>query len=356
MTGGIGKRRARFALVGVLAIATLAAAGCASGRHRAPHADPAASRAPAAQSSAAEPANGDAAPMPRPATAPAPLSTGWSRAETPAADAPPRDPVLASFTGRNIHASEAALWFFKVHRDKAIAALQKLIGAEIVGREAARVGLEWPAEEVERARQAILGAVQQEAAVQFGLGTTPERFVALRFGESLEAHLERRVEEERQRWLFSRIIRWHFSRQDRVELAVIVVKDPALGRELEAKIRDGADFVALARKHSAHATAKEGGLLPPLPREALVPAVAEAAFALAEGSVTPLVEIEDGTGQRQWELAKVLKRHPARHEDFAALREEIERGLRERPVDVLEWSAWMLGLERLYNVRVADDL
>ena len=35
---------------------------------------------------------------------------------------------------------------------------------------------------------------------------------------------------------------------------------------------------------------------------------------------------------------------------------EVEQSLAERPVDPMEWTAWYLRLERLYNVRVSSNL
>lgn len=286
---------------------------------------------------------------------PAPASASRSSATAPAGPGA-EDPIVATYRDRRVRASELGLWFFRTHRAEAFASLSKLIGSEIVEREARNMGLEYPEAERETARTAILASLREDAAVTYGLGTTPEKYVGLRWRQGLDEHVADRLRQERERWIFSRVIRYQARLLDRAELAVIVVRDEALARDLADKIAQGADFERLAREHSAHETRKDGGRMPPLPREAFQPQVAEAAFALPEGGVSGVLAVEDGAGRRQFELVRLIRRHPGEQVAWPEARDGIEAGLRDRPVDVFEWSAWFLSLERLYGVVLSDNL
>ncbi len=265
------------------------------------------------------------------------------------------DPVVARWDGGEVRASELAAWFFTTHRREAYAALSKLVGLRIVEAEARKLGLRCPEEPLVLARAEVLAGLGRDAAVAYGIGTPPERYVERRFHESLEKHLDRRMEEERERWLFSRIIRYHAILTDQVELQVIVCREQKTAREIEEKLGQGADFGRLAGEHSIHESRGAAGRMPPLPREALSPAVSAAVLGLGDGARSGVLTIDAGGGATQYEIVRLLRRLPGRAgAAYAEVREEIERGLRERPVDAFEWQAWFLRLERLYNVDVSD--
>lgn len=266
------------------------------------------------------------------------------------------DPVLASFTGREIRSSELAKWFFKTHRREAFVALSMLVSSEILEREAAAAGIRYSESEAARHRRQIEDDLTRAAATEYGLRTPKERYVELKFRESYEAHVERRLEDERQRWLFSRVVRYQAMLRERVELAVIVVREEALAREIGEKLDQGADFGRLAVAHSIHESAKNQGMLPPLPKEALHPMIAEAAFLLRNGERTGVIALEDAASVRQFEVVRLVKRHPAAEVRFSEVASLIEAGLSERPLDVFEWGAWQLCLERLYNVKLSATL
>jgi foldase protein PrsA len=276
---------------------------------------------------------------------------------TPVLDPGPEvNPIVASYTGRNIRAAELATYFFAVYREQAFAALSKLVGTEIVDQEARRVGLEVPSGEMAQWRAEILSGLEREAALSYGIGTSAERYVQLRFRQSLAAHLAQRLDQERQRYLFSRIIRYHALGSDQVGVDIIVVRSEARAREIAEKLDQGADFGRLAGTWSIHESRSAGGRLPVLPREALHEAVAARAFELPVGGRSGVLLVEDGAGGRQYEIIRVRERISGRDLPFSEVRAEIEAGLAENPVDVTEWTAWYLRLERLYNVSLATNL
>ncbi len=85
---------------------------------------------------------------------------------------------------------------------------------------------------------------------------------------------------------------------------------------------DGGDFAALAREHSRGASAAQGGDIGFVQREELAAPLAEAAFALAEGEVSQVVELPDGL-----HLLKVEQRIAAQRVPESESRERIRTHL-----------------------------
>lgn len=84
----------------------------------------------------------------------------------------------------------------------------------------------------------------------------------------------------------------------------------------------GGDFAALAREHSRGASAAQGGDIGFVQREELAAPLAEAAFALAEGEVSKVVELPDGL-----HLLKVEQRIAAQRVPEAESHERIRAHL-----------------------------
>lgn len=91
---------------------------------------------------------------------------------------------------------------------------------------------------------------------------------------------------------------------------------------VRAQARAGGDFAQLAREHSLGSSAAQGGDIGFVQREELAAPLAEAAFALAEGEVSPIVELPDGL-----HLLKVEQRIAAQRLPEAEYRERIRAHL-----------------------------
>lgn len=96
-------------------------------------------------------------------------------------------------------------------------------------------------------------------------------------------------------------------------------------REILAAARAGTDFAALARDHSQGSSAAQGGDLGFVQREELARPLADAAFALAAGAVSEIVELPDGL-----HLLKAEQRIAAERLPEAAYRERIRAHLQEK--------------------------
>jgi len=258
--------------------------------------------------------------------------------------------VLARVGGKDITAEDLAREFFKTNRDQAFATLNKLVVRQIVKEEAARLGLKVPDEYLAAEKKRVLEDLNREALKSFGMGATPERYVEVFMKQPLADFLRQREADASERYLVSRVIRYHAIQTDRVELQLITLDDEPTAREVAQKLDQGADFGQLAVGYSKHPSGKSGGHMPPVSRGSLNPAVGDRAFALREGERTSILSVDDGLGRRQFEIVKVVRRLPGRNVPWAQVASEIEEGLKLEPVSQDEFIAWNLGLERLYGV------
>jgi peptidyl-prolyl cis-trans isomerase C len=88
--------------------------------------------------------------------------------------------------------------------------------------------------------------------------------------------------------------------------------------------RAGQDFARLARQYSQDSSAQRGGDLGFFPRGQMVPAFDQAAFALAPGQVSDLVETEFG-----YHIIKATERRPARVVPFVEAAAQIQEFLEQ---------------------------
>lgn len=95
-----------------------------------------------------------------------------------------------------------------------------------------------------------------------------------------------------------------------------------LAQKLVTELRNGGDFAQLAREHSMGSSAGQGGDIGFVQREELAAPLADAAFALADGESTPVIELPDGL-----HLLKVEQRVAAQRLAEADHRERIRQHL-----------------------------
>jgi foldase protein PrsA len=286
----------------------------------------------------------------------------------PATAVPPdrqegRSAVAARVGGREITLDDVAREMFRsaaqanlTDRQRALGTLNKLVIREIVEQEKKRLGLEVPADWLAAEKQRAHEDLKLQVATTYGVSTTPERYLQSQLKQSFPDYLARKEAEAAERWVLSRIIRFHGIESDRVELQLIALDDEKTAREVAAKLDQGADFTQLAMTYSKHPSGQSGGRLPPLARESLNPAVADRAFALAPGARSNILSVDDGLGRRQLEIVKLLRRIPGRRVTWAEVAAEVEDGLKKEPVGPDEFVAWSLRLERLYDVWVDEKL
>jgi peptidyl-prolyl cis-trans isomerase C len=92
---------------------------------------------------------------------------------------------------------------------------------------------------------------------------------------------------------------------------------------IEQQLVEGANFTVLAIDFSQCPSSARGGDLGYLTRDQLYPALAQAAFSLSPGQISPVIESPAG-----YHLLLVSDRRPARQLPFLMVREALQKQLR----------------------------
>ncbi len=164
-----------------------------------------------------------------------------------------------------------------------------------------------------------------------------------------------RVSEAEMQAFFSRYPEF-FIRKDQVRVRQIFIAFPR-GNNLSARgdallriqsiqdrLRQGADFAALALEHSEDPSNARGGDLGYLERAQMIPSFAEAAFALQPGEISDIVESRIG-----YHLIKMLDRSPSSQMAYRNTRTKIERTLR-RNKEKAATAAYLAKLKSQTNI------
>jgi len=118
-------------------------------------------------------------------------------------------------------------------------------------------------------------------------------------------------------------------------------------QQLQEKIKNGADFAALAKKYSQdEATAAAGGDLGLFKRGAMVPAFEAAAFALEPGAVSEAVKTPFG-----YHIIKLEEKKPKRVRPLEEVKDEIVRDLQQELAEKEVRTAARRAFNRLFNSR-----
>lgn len=123
-----------------------------------------------------------------------------------------------------------------------------------------------------------------------------------------------------------------------VKAAHILVETEEAAAEIKAELDAGADFAELAAEHGTDGTAQRGGDLGWFTRDEVVPAFAEAAFAMEPGTVSDPVETDFG-----WHLIRLdegrARPAPPLEEVRAELMQEVVRLVQTEIVEGLREQA-----------------
>ncbi|WP_404309842.1 peptidylprolyl isomerase [Neorhodopirellula lusitana] len=119
-----------------------------------------------------------------------------------------------------------------------------------------------------------------------------------------------------------------------IKCRMIMVSDPTQANQLQSQAQvDPGSFVRLAKEFSEDETsASVGGLIPPIRRYMGDSNLEEAAFALKDGEVSPVLQIGD-----QWIFLQAVRRMPASHpspQALPAIKEQIADRIRDEKMKV----------------------
>ncbi|HEU4394828.1 MAG TPA: peptidylprolyl isomerase [Planctomycetota bacterium] len=273
----------------------------------------------------------------------------------PAADAEPRgalpagdDPVVAEVDGLTLRASEVARYLFRYDPGRALEVLNQMLDERILEADAAAAGVSLPAGEVEALVAVEVRRREDEMRVQFGPGVTFEEYLRERFGFTLESYRKDVSALFRIRALRDRLVRFDAMKEERVRVRLLVTRTEQEARDAAGRLRAGADFAAVARLVSL-APSED---LPPFSREEIhPPALSEEIFALSPGEVSRPVRVA-ADGKEVFQVFKLIERRAARSGAWAEVADEVERGLKERPVLPAEYLQWARRARERHGVRV----
>lgn len=123
-------------------------------------------------------------------------------------------------------------------------------------------------------------------------------------------------------------------------------KVKAQAEQLKDEINNGADFADLAIEHSKAPGAEDGGIIGWVQKGDLVGKLDEAAFTLAEGEVSDVIESDQG-----FHIIKVEKKEAAGEATLDEVRKDIEPELR-RAAAAEKFKKWMEDLRKRSKVQV----
>ena len=250
--------------------------------------------------------------------------------------------VVATVNGNNVSLREAlslALW-----RDN-LRFVEEAIDNRIVCDAAGQLGISVSLEELQEVADAFRATHNLHKASAMNEWLAERGRTVAQWQEYLEQDI---LAGKLRNALFDKKVEQYFAENkldfDRVVISRIVLSDESVAQELWYRIfDDGDDFYALARKHSSDsATRPSGGIVGPVARRDLPPAVQAAVFAAHAGEVIGPIVVKEG-----WLLVKVEEHLPALLD--TEIREQIKSRLfsgwlaeqRDRGHVVRHLSGWI---------------
>jgi foldase protein PrsA len=136
-----------------------------------------------------------------------------------------------------------------------------------------------------------------------------------------------------------------FNEEEQVEASHILVEDEATAKEVEKKLADGEDFVALAEEYSTdEASAANGGELSFFPRGKMVAEFEDAAFSMKVDAISAPVKTENG-----YHIIHVTDKKAAKKAVFDDHKEDIKALLLEEGLQT-EYINWLDEVKLDYKI------
>lgn len=170
--------------------------------------------------------------------------------------------------------------------------LRDLVHQRLILQEAKKRGIKSDAEGVEKRLKAMKAQPEVQAMLKSGQVDEADLRRNLTTVGPLDALVKSGLTVEEENAFYKQ----HRSELESVTVQQILLLDKAEAAKIQAEAsKPGADFAALAKKHSLDSRSKsQGGLLGEMHRGELEPELAETLFAMQPGQVSQPVESEDG--------------------------------------------------------------
>lgn len=131
-----------------------------------------------------------------------------------------------------------------------------------------------------------------------------------------------------------------------VEASHILVEDEATAKEVAEKLKDGGDFVALAKEYSTdEGNAENGGELGFFTADKMVPEFSEVAFAMKSDEVSDPVQTEHG-----YHIIKVTDKKEAKDAVYDDNVDLIKETITGQKLEA-EYGVWMEEMQEKYDIK-----
>jgi foldase protein PrsA len=141
-----------------------------------------------------------------------------------------------------------------------------------------------------------------------------------------------------------------YDKPEQVHARHILVADLATANQVEAKLKAGGDFAALAKQYSTDPSSKDkGGDLGYFGRGQMVPQFQDAAFGAKVGTITAPVKSPFG-----YHIIQVLDKKPAQKATFASVKDQIRQQLTQQQ-ESQAIPAFLQQLRATAKIDVYDD-
>ncbi len=252
---------------------------------------------------------------------------------------------------REISAREVLAPLFLQDPEALFGALEQTIRRELVRREAIALEVFVKEKVLEAGVDAYIKKQQDAFGLKFhgldfakymkdNFGTSPAEYRAILRDVALE------------NLLLERVVRYSAMRFERIQLRCIFVYELQKAKDLLEKLKDGANFGALAKAESVDEhTAPNFGLMPPVPTSSGGNELIRVGSQLKEGEISGIGHDEQGKKSVYW-IAKLEKRFPASREPYAAVADQIDAEFEKSEIDVFELLTWDEEVRTRYKIDV----
>lgn len=255
---------------------------------------------------------------------------------------------IASVEGFPIYPEDFVDLIFILFQKEAFSTLHQLIQNRIIDLEAEEAKVTVQEEAVERETAVELENWRNSLRIQYSGEVTLEDLLE-RTGRNIEKIQKSLTQAVRYRLLLERLLRFSQITSERAEIRRIVLNSRDKAEEVLEKLTEGADFERIAKSESITPCSREGGRLPPVERGFLHPLVEKYAFSLKEGEKSPIIETREGEETR-YHIIRVIRQVPARRVSYREVEEEILKGLKEKPVEEVEYICWNQKMAAKYGI------
>ncbi|MFH0944362.1 MAG: peptidylprolyl isomerase [Planctomycetota bacterium] len=258
--------------------------------------------------------------------------------------------TLAVVDGKEIRVQDLFPVLFLTHTDLMYAALEQAVQRNLMLREVERLDISLDSVKLEENVATVLKTQDDEFKLAAGPDFDFEQFIKNRYGTEPAVYRQAVKNQVLEELFLARLVRYEARLREQAVVRMIVLEDLEVAKEIEAKLKDGANFVALAKAHSIDRTQSEGGLFPPVARDCPHPLL-DGIAALEPGQVSGISTIERG-GRRLYRLLRLEKLISGDLRPYAEQAQEIEQELEQRAIDPFEIMEWDRRVRERYPIEL----